>query len=174
MAAHIERLLASLQKKSDWRVREDNPAALAEEGPSRACQAVCAYVREAAAKLKATLDGRNLRLVQAELAQRLHRALWAHLRRFSVSAGLGGMRLLRDCSEYRDLVRRLQLAAAAPAVADSFEQLREAANLFVVPPGNLRPLLEEGALLSRLDAAERLALVRLRSDFQSSWIGRYV
>lgn len=171
VSAHVERLLAQ-QKKSDWRVREEDEAELAaEDAPSRACSAVCAFVTEVAGRAQVALDGRNVTAFLAEVASRLQRALWSHVRHFTVSAGLGGMRLMRDMAEYRDVARRMQVP---PAVDEGFAQLKEAANVFVVPPANLRPLLEESSLLARLSPAERLGLVRQRTDFKASWVGRYI
>lgn len=170
--AHIERLLSTLQRKSDWRVKEEDELNFAaEEAPSRACSAVCSFVMEVAARVQATLDGRNVSSFLGELASRMQRVIWTHVRLFQVSVGIGGMRLMRDMGEYRDLVKRLHIS---PAVEEGYAQLKEAANIFVVPPTNLRPLLEESSLLARLPASERLGLVRQRTDFKSNWIGRYV
>jgi hypothetical protein len=172
IVAHIERLLSSLQKKRDWRVKEEDEAVVAEDqSPSKACSAVCAFVAEVAAKANSTLDGRNVQSFLSEVATRLQRLLWTHIRHFTITAGLGGMRLLRDMAEYREAVRRLRLASS---VDDAFTQLKEAANLFVVPPANVRPLLEESSLLARLTPDERLALVKQRSDYKASWVGRFI
>ena len=120
--AHIERLLSTLQRKSDWRLKEEDEADMvAEDAPSRACSAVCAFLAEVAAKAQAALDGRNVQTFLAEVATRLQRCIWTHIRHFTISAGLGGMRLMRDMAEYRDAVRRLQVP---PLVEESFAQLK--------------------------------------------------
>jgi hypothetical protein len=172
ISAHVERLLSTHQRKSDWRVKEEDEADLVtEDSPSKACVVVRAFVLQVFGRAQAALDGRNVTAFMTELANRLQRALWAHIRQFTISAGVGGMRLMRDLAEYRELVRKLHVPAT---VEEGFAQLKEAANIFVVPPSNLRPLLEESSLLARLSAAERVGLVRQRTDFKSNWMGRYI
>lgn len=65
---------------------------------------VLSFLRNVHQKVKATLDGKNLVFFLEELGLRLHEVITAHVKKFTISKGLGGMRLMRDLTEYKDLV----------------------------------------------------------------------
>lgn len=75
----------------------------------------------------------------------------------------------RDLTDYHELSRMF----GSQAVTDQFESLKGVASLHLVSPENLSVLMREGAL-SRIPREDLLAFVRLRSDFKSQWVGKYV
>jgi len=79
------------------------------------------------------------------------------------------MRLLRDLTEYREFIQELGI----PSLDEQFAILRDLANIYLVPPENLRSLLEESTL-TKMDIEDLHTYVKLRSDFKSDWLNKYI
>jgi hypothetical protein len=93
----------------------------------------------------------------------------AHFKKFTVTPGVGGLRLLSDLTEYRDC-SKLFIGAE---VLEKFEVLKELSNVHFVAPENLQTLFVESKL-SKLDKISILEFVKTRSDFKPVWIGKYI
>jgi hypothetical protein len=91
-------------------------------------------------------------------------ALFAHLKHYSVSMGLGGTQLMLDLARYTDTIKRFRV----PVLDAQFTQLRSIANLHLVEEHNIRPLLKELLItVPRNDLAMYLAT---HEHYQSTWL----
>eukprot|EP00741_Cyanophora_paradoxa_P011211 tig00020554_g10831.t1 len=167
--AHVRSILQNEQRPRDFRPREEGEkggagpdAAFSNNEPTPACGRAVEVLAQQARLVSANLDGDNRASFLTELASRLQRLIIAHIKRFTFSTA-GGLQLLRDMTEYASWGRALRL----PAVDALLEPLPAAANLYLVPPEVLGPVVSEGPL-ARLPAAEVAALVRLRDDYKRS------
>ncbi len=79
----IEENLLSKQKRSDFKPKGDDLAALV--GPSPACQAVVAFLKTVTKNVLSTLDLENARLYLSELASQFHSILIEHVKKYSIS-----------------------------------------------------------------------------------------
>jgi hypothetical protein len=113
------------------------------------------------------LDGRNVRSFLGEVASRLLRLLVDQVKRLSVTAA-GGLRLMRDTSEYRDCVARF----GSPAATKQYELLTDIAKIFLVTPENIKALVGDSSL-GRLDPQELLEIVKSRADFKA-WSSKWI
>ncbi|GAQ82297.1 exocyst complex component sec10 [Klebsormidium nitens] len=156
--AEVERLLAAEQKPSDFRPTADG--ALPDHRPTAACVRVVQYLARIAEAVQGALEGLNKQSFLAKLGSRLHKALLAHIARFTFNPS-GGLRLKRDISEYADFVRTFK----AHSVDQRFELLGTLVNVFVVAPASL-PTLVDGSLRSMHREAERY--IQLRDDYKTA------
>lgn len=131
---HVRHLLAQEQRKTDFRPEEDAHVATA----TAACHKVVKFVRESAARLRDSLDGRNVEAALHELGLRFHRALVEHLLGFTFSSS-GAMVAIQDLDHYRRCAQDLRV----PLLTRLFDALHELCNLLVVAPDNLRHAMEQ-------------------------------
>ncbi|CAI7890242.1 unnamed protein product [Closterium sp. NIES-54] len=157
----VERLLAAEQKPTEFRPPEDGT--LPDHRPTTACIKVKAYLERIVDAAQTALEGPNRHAFLLELGVRLHKALLAHIQRFSFNPG-GGLRLKRDVSEYADSIR----AFKTPTVDELFESLSSLVNLFIVAPDSLRTLVDS----SHLSHKDALIYIQLRDDYKSARIAQ--
>jgi len=165
LVSSLDRILSE-QKKTDFKFKEEVDY---DNNPTKTCQAAVKMVRGYYEIIVSSLDGRNVSNLLEEIGINFQRMLLAHFKKFKVSKGIGGLRVMRDLAEYKDSVKIFHL----PAVNEAFEILCEISKIHLVAPENLKTIIEEG-VLSRLDKNELMAYIRLRSDFKSVWIGKFV
>ena len=87
----------------------------------------------------------------------------AHVKKQTITLGMGGMMLMRDLTGYRSFASQLE----SEAVNIKFSILRDVANIFIVPEENLQTLIEDSHL-AMMDKQELLSLIHLRNDNQTS------
>jgi len=133
----------------------------------QACQTCIKFIHNVYDTIIASLDGRNVEIFLEEFGLGVQKLLLNHFKKFKI--GKGGLKLMRDLAEYKDAMKLFQI----PAVEEASEILGEIAKLHLIAPENLKTVIEEGAL-SRMDRNEVLTFIRLRNDFKSTWIGKYV
>jgi len=95
------------------------------------------------------LDGTNFVLILEEFGKKVAHELLEHYKNFTVSEGMGGLKLLRDLTEFRDTAGKL---FNSETVLEKFELLKDLAHIHLVAPEN----------------------VKNRADFKSTWIGKYI
>ena len=161
MIGWLARLLELEQKKTDFRVDEDDPTALTVM-TTPACDAVCAALDDFMGTIKTCLDGDNLDDFLLEFGLRVHRLILEHMRKF-VFTTLGGLLLTRDLTKYQNAVLRFGVDRGLHA---KFEMLRELGNVFIVRPDNLKQVLTEGHL-KELDKSFVTQYLHQRVDYQS-------
>jgi hypothetical protein len=89
------------------------------------------------------------------------RSLISHIKKQPVSLGLGGMKLLRDMTEYSEFGAKLESKIAR----SKFELLKNIANIHIVPANQLSAYINDAsAPLSLADKNDLLSFVPLRSD----------
>lgn len=115
------------------------------------------------------LDGKNLERVLEEFGFRVCKSLMNHYKKFTIMQGVGVIQLLRDLTEYKECGALFN----SKLVQEKFEILRDLANIHMGAPENLQSFYSESHL-SKLDKQEILTYVRLRSDFNRTWIGKYI
>ena len=161
--AWIDENLLSKQRRSDFKPKGDDLAALA--GVSQACSCTCRFLREVAQSVNHILEKENARLYLTELGNGFHSLLLDHIRRYSVS-DMGALLLRNDLRAYKDAITE-SFGPAVSTIQPSFELLCELGNIFLVRPENLRSILQEG-LLAQLDTRFTAQFIAQRTDFKSA------
>jgi hypothetical protein len=86
-----------------------------------------------------------------------------------VSQGLGGLQFMEDLSAYREGAMIFQ----SQAILEKFDILKELSVIHYLSPENLE-IIFTNTKLAELEREEVIAFIRMRSDFKSSWIGKYI
>ncbi|KAK3538248.1 hypothetical protein QTP70_033069 [Hemibagrus guttatus] len=166
MIGQMKHILATEQKKTDFRPEDENNA-LSTLQYTTACSKVCVYVRKQVERVRRSMDGKNVDTVLAELGVRFHRLIHEHLQQFSYTS-MGGMLAICDVAEYRRCAKDFQV----PLVLQLFDTLHALCNLLVVVPDNLKQVCS-GEQLTNLDRNLLHAFVQLRADYRSARLGRH-
>jgi len=167
LVSSIEKILHS-QKKSDYKVKDDAAVPFS-NSVTPTCAEVVGFIKSTKVFLEKNLDGTNVNLLLQEFGNRTNGILLVHFKKFIVTSGVGGLKLLSDLTEYRDSAKLF----TSDQVLEKFEILKELANIHFVAPENLQTLLTESKL-SKMDKSNVLEFVKTRADFKPNWIGKYV
>jgi len=165
--ATLERQLSSEQGRNDFRLSEDDIIAI--NRPTAACINAVSYIAAQSKVVQANLDGKNVNIFLEELGLRLQTLLLEHFKRFTVSQGMGGMKLKRDVQEYQQCA--LSFSPFGPVI-EAFEVLNDLASIHLVEAGQLRHLMEESAL-ANLKRSQVMDYIKLRSDFKTAWVQQF-
>jgi len=157
---NVNSILAAEQKKTDYRVKEDQ--VMDGHEYTVACKKTIEYLSKHHNTVKSTLDGGNAKNYLTQLGIALYEALLAHVKRQQISLGLGGMMLLRDLTQYKEFAKQF----GSPIVTEKFAILRDVANIHIVPSENIQTLIEDSHL-ANMDREELNLIIQLRSDMQS-------
>ncbi len=149
MAGQADALLSARQNRRDFKP----PADVLVGAPTQACAAVCEFLIAQHAVVMACLDGGNAQLFLHSLGSLFYDALFAHLKKYSVSLGLGGTQLMMDMSRYVEIIKRF----GSPSLDSHFAALRQLVNIHLVDRATIRSLLRE--LVSAAAAASAAAAV---------------
>jgi hypothetical protein len=160
--SYTARLLA-LQKKTDFKPRDEDLALVTESLQTPTCATVYAFLSKVFNLASQTLDGSNLSNFLSELAFGLRAQIFDHLRKFSVSL-TGGLIVSKDVTRYTELVRLWPLSGTAFEKSGGMEALVEVAHLFVIGPEALRERLKGGGGRSREELSELRRFVERRED----------
>ncbi|KAJ8541785.1 hypothetical protein K7X08_002601 [Anisodus acutangulus] len=155
--AEVDRLLSTEQKATDYRSPDDG--IIPDHRPTSACACAVAYLSRVLESAFTGLEGLNKQAFLTELGNRLHKGLLNHWQKFTFNPS-GGLRLKRDITEYGEFVRSF----IAPQVDEKFEQLGIIANVFIVAPESLGPLIE-GTPSIKKDAQR---FIQLRDDYKNA------
>uniref|UniRef100_A0A3P9KED6 Exocyst complex component 5 n=1 Tax=Oryzias latipes TaxID=8090 RepID=A0A3P9KED6_ORYLA len=164
MVGQMKHILATEQKKTDFRPEDENNVMIQY---TTACSKVCAYVSRQVEHVRKSMDGKNVDTVLTELGVRFHRLIHEHLQQFSYSS-MGGMLAICDVAEYRRCAKNFRV----PLVLQLFDTLHALCNLLVVAPDNLKQVCS-GEHLTNLDRNLLHAFVQLRVDYRSARLGRH-
>ncbi|KAK7904716.1 hypothetical protein WMY93_017323 [Mugilogobius chulae] len=164
MVGQMKHILATEQKKTDFRPEDENNVMIQY---TTACSKVCAYVRRQVEHVRKSMDGKNVDTVLTELGIRFHRLIHEHLQQYSYSS-MGGMLAICDVAEYRRCAKDFRV----PLVLQLFDTLHALCNLLVVAPDNLKQVCS-GEQLTNLDRNLLHAFVQLRVDYRQSRLGRH-
>ncbi|KAL6077936.1 hypothetical protein QOT17_001979 [Balamuthia mandrillaris] len=190
MSNDLSKLLSSKQKKPDFRLSDDAFEAI-DKVTAGCAQAVAAIAADVSV-IQSNLDGANcqsfleeyglevFRYIRSSPSLRpLHivfiiffpskRVLMAHLKKYPVSKGLGGVKLQRDLQEYKKCIEE---EIKNSNLNDKFAMLMEVAHIHQVSPEQLSELLSSSAL-AKMDRADLLDFVKCRSDYRSSWLSQF-
>ena len=161
----IAKLLATTQKKTDFRPRDEDLASAIESTPT--CMGISTFLTKLARLASMTLDGANLSNFLGEIAIALRSLLLEHLRKFVVSL-TGGLVVSSDVTKYSELVRGWPLKETQFEKEGGMEVLVEVANLFVIGPEALRERLRMGGVEGgRGEVGELRRYVERREDVGS-------
>uniref|UniRef100_A0A3B4TAE7 Exocyst complex component 5 n=1 Tax=Seriola dumerili TaxID=41447 RepID=A0A3B4TAE7_SERDU len=164
MVGQMKHILATEQKKTDFRPEDENNVMIQY---TTACSKVCAYVSRQVEHVRKSMDGKNVDTVLTELGVRFHRLIHEHLQQYSYSS-MGGMLAICDVAEYRRCAKDFRV----PLVLQLFDTLHALCNLLVVAPDNLKQVCS-GEQLTNLDRNLLHAFVQLRVDYRSARLGRH-
>jgi len=171
--AHIQQVLANEQRKHDYKSRDEDPLhphlAPLDNNPTPACKRCVDIIHGHYRNISLNLDGDNMASFLTDLGHRLYALLIAHMKKYTYSS-VGGLQLMRDLTEYQQAVKQFGVAS----VDEAFETLREVANVYLVSPDNLVPLIRESHGLSKMHHMEILVLCRLRSDYKQNKISKLI
>lgn len=165
MVQQVEALLSSKQKRNDFRLSEGDGFATR---PTEACRAVCEFLNTQLLAITSCLDGGNADVFLRLLGTLIYESLFAHMKRVSVSMGMGGAQLMLDLSHYVDTVKRFKLSV----VGTRFEILRSLAKLHMVEEGNLRTLVKE--LLVTVPRDTLIQYLPTHENFKNTWLDEYL
>ena len=76
---------------------------------------------------------------------------------------------MTDLRRYRDLMTVIRM----PAVDEMFELLHAIEKIYMVDAKELPSIVEESEL-NKMDQSELKSFISKRSDFEKSWIGKYI
>uniref|UniRef100_A0A8C5AL07 Exocyst complex component 5 n=1 Tax=Gadus morhua TaxID=8049 RepID=A0A8C5AL07_GADMO len=164
MVGQMKHILATEQKKTDFRPEDENNVMIQY---TTACSKVCAYVSRQVDRVRKSMDGKNVDTVLMELGVRFHRLIHEHLQQYGYSS-MGGMLAICDVAEYRRCAKDFRV----PLVLQLFDTLHALCNLLVVAPDNLKQVCS-GEQLTNLDRNLLHAFVQLRLDYRPSRLGRH-
>uniref|UniRef100_A0A3P8XT03 Exocyst complex component 5 n=1 Tax=Esox lucius TaxID=8010 RepID=A0A3P8XT03_ESOLU len=164
MVGQMKHILATEQKKTDFRPEDENNVMIQY---TAACSKVCAYVSRQVERVRKSMDGKNVDTVLTELGVRFHRLIHEHLQQYSYSS-MGGMLAICDVAEYRKSAKDFRV----PLVLQLFDTLHALCNLLVVAPDNLKQVCS-GEQLTNLDRNLLHAFVQLRVDYRQARLGRH-
>uniref|UniRef100_A0A8C8BXK0 Exocyst complex component 5 n=1 Tax=Oncorhynchus tshawytscha TaxID=74940 RepID=A0A8C8BXK0_ONCTS len=192
MVGQMKHILATEQKKTDFRPEDENnvmiqcTAVRRELHPAStlclickchftrpvtpnqtACSKVCVYVSRQVERVRKSMDGKNVDTVLTELGVRFHHLIHEHLQQYSYSS-MGGMLAICDVAEYRKSAKDFRV----PLVLQLFDTLHALCNLLVVAPDNLKQVCF-GEQLTNLDRNLLHAFVQLRVDYRQARLGRH-
>uniref|UniRef100_A0A6Q2ZR46 Exocyst complex component 5 n=1 Tax=Esox lucius TaxID=8010 RepID=A0A6Q2ZR46_ESOLU len=195
MVGQMKHILATEQKKTDFRPEDENNVMIQYTAvrsalglvsffdrarnkiflqkfsrprcAPQACSKVCAYVSRQVERVRKSMDGKNVDTVLTELGVRFHRLIHEHLQQYSYSS-MGGMLAICDVAEYRKSAKDFRV----PLVLQLFDTLHALCNLLVVAPDNLKQVCS-GEQLTNLDRNLLHAFVQLRVDYRQARLGRH-
>lgn len=162
---HTRHILETEQKKSDYRPREYNH--VLDNSPTAACASCCKFLDEQIRHVSTCLYGRNRDMFFRELGMGFHHNLTMLLKQYTVTES-GGIRLMRDLSDYQRCMRRLNVAE----VDELFDLLREVANLFLVAPQNLPNVLSELMQKKSMSRDEVNSYIKMRADYRNNKLNK--
>eukprot|EP00873_Tetraselmis_striata_P030006 jgi/Tetstr1/450270/TSEL_037306.t1 len=141
----LDTLLRAEQKRSEFLPPETD---MMMETPTPACLITVAMLKAALRAAHDTLSGANLQAFKAEMAQRAHSVLLAHLMRFTFSQ-TGALRLKHD--------------------GDALEgELKAMVSILIISPASLLGVVDGSLRMSHKDA---LRFIQLREDFKTARVG---
>uniref|UniRef100_A0ABM0MH06 Exocyst complex component 5-like n=1 Tax=Saccoglossus kowalevskii TaxID=10224 RepID=A0ABM0MH06_SACKO len=161
---YVKHILASEQKKTDFRPETENLGQMALYTP--ACSKVVQFVNVQAMNIIKPLDGKNVSTVLTEFGVRFHRTIYEHLQQFTYNSE-GVMLAICDINEYRKCMKNLQ----NPLVSSLFDALHALCNLLVVQPENLKQVCT-GEQLAGIDRSVMMSFIQLRADFKTARIAQ--
>jgi len=157
-------LLSSNQKKHDFKLKDS--AAWNPEHPTEACSATLNFLHSQLTQWNRCLDGENRTLFIEQVCLRFYHVLLKHFSQYPVSMGLGGMKLLRDITEYKEFIDTLGFEK----ITTKFNTLRSLANIFVVSSDDLGELLRQDPYLNKLPRSLLVSYLQQHVDFKKSWL----
>jgi len=162
----IEKIFAKDQKKTDFRPKDEE---FSSEYATKACQNVTSFVKTQREIIINSLDGKNVEVFIREFGMRLLGVILKHVKKFTITQGLGGLALMRDLTEYQNCITIFN----DEYLTQQYDVLKSLYKLHLVGPAQIRDLIQESSL-STLKKDELEEFVRQRSDYSSQWVGKYI
>eukprot|EP00095_Tigriopus_kingsejongensis_P004470 maker-scaffold168_size293125-snap-gene-1.75 protein:Tk04470 transcript:maker-scaffold168_size293125-snap-gene-1.75-mRNA-1 annotation:"exocyst complex component 5" len=151
----VKTILQQEQKKSDFNPLS-NDVELATTSP--ACMRAVKFINHQVAKIRETLDGKNIEAILQELGTRLHRVIYEHLTQFQFNSS-GAMVVICDVQDYRKCASHFKVGV----VNALFDTLHAMCNLLILPLENLGDAIQ-GDQLATLDKTVIEGWIQLRAD----------
>ena len=168
LLGEIDNMLATKQRRRNWMPKPNEMDSIDFQHASDACLSVCAFIRSQYSQLTDALDGRNLQAFLIEFATRVLASLLQHIKKYQVDQGIGAFCLMRDMSEYQECIASFKI----DRLNADFEILKAIAKLHMVGPAQLADVISDSAL-SKWPKTELDAFLKMRSDYDRSWLGKY-
>lgn len=168
LSAEIDNTLSTRQRHRNFKPKPNEMDSIDFQHASDACLSVCAFIKSQLSLLTDALDGRNLQSFLVEFANRILASLLKHIKKYEIDQGIGAFCLMRDVSEYQECVASFKI----DKVNSDFDILKAIAKLHMVKPEQLSDVISDSGL-SKWAKTELEQFIRMRSDFDRAWIGKY-
>lgn len=168
LMAEIDNMLSTKQKRRNWMPKPNEMDSIDFQHASEACLSVCAFIRNQYSQLTDALDGRNLQAFLIEFATRILASLLKHIKKYQVDQGIGAFCLMRDMSEYQECIGSFKIER----LNVEYDILKAIAKLHMVGPEQLSDVVSDSAL-SKLTKTELESFIKMRSDYDRTWLGKH-
>jgi hypothetical protein len=168
LLGEIDNMLMAKQRRRNWKPKPNEVDQIDFQHASDACLSVCAFIKSQHSLLSDALDGRNLQAFLIELGTRVLASLLKHIKKFEVDQGIGAFCLMRDMSEYQECIASFKIER----LNTDFEILKSIAKLHMVGPEQLGDVISDSPL-SKWPKSELELFIKMRSDYDRTWLGKY-
>ena len=168
LTSEIDNMLTTRQRRRNFKPKPTEIDSIDFQHASDACLSVCAFIKSQLSLLSDALDGRNLQAFLIEFANRILASLLKHIGKYEIDQGIGAFCLMRDVSEYQECVASFKI----DKVNTDFDILKALAKLHMVGPAQLSDVISDSGL-SKWPKTTLEQFIRMRSDFDKTWIGKY-
>jgi len=168
LVSEIDNMLTTRQRHRNFKPKPNEMDTIDFQHASDACLSVCAFIKSQLSLLTDALDGRNLQAFLIEFANRILASLLKHVKKYEIDQGIGAFCLMRDMSEYQECVASFKI----DKVNTEFDILKAIAKLHMVRPEQLSDVISDSGL-SKWPKTELELFIKMRSDFDRAWIGKY-
>lgn len=163
--AHIKRLLKRNQSSSDFYPSKGNMSFQA----TQACVQVCKYVKDQHNLVSRCLDGGNVEIFLHEFGFRMLQLILKHIKKWTIETQFGVLVLISDLTAYQEAISSFGIER----LNMEYDVLKSIGKLYMVAPEQFKELIADTQLRT-MDPKEVEDLIRRRSDFTSSWIGKFL
>jgi len=168
LLAEIENMLMTKQRRRNWKPKPNEADQIDFQHASDACLSVCAFIKTQYSLLSDALDGRNLQAFLIEMGTRILAALLKHVKKYEVDQGIGAFCLMRDMSEYQECIATFKIEK----LDTDYDILKAIAKIHMVGPEQLGDVISDSALC-KWTKHELEQFIKMRSDYDRSWPGKY-
>ncbi|CAM9358850.1 unnamed protein product [Chrysoparadoxa australica] len=158
VVVYTERQLGQRRTKGDYCPKEDQAQQVE---TTRTVKTICNMLSEQHRVATECLPSMDLRTTWSYVGLRVHELFVSHLKHSRVNV-LGAFVLTNDVNTLQSVLGSF----GCPKTNAAMEQLREAINLFLVPPENLPGLMETGRL-AQMNRDELRHFITGRADYHS-------
>jgi hypothetical protein len=168
LISELDNILLTRQRRRDWKPKPTEMDSIDFQHASDACLSVCSFIKSQHSLISDALDGRNLQAFLIEFATRILTSLLNHIKKFVVDQGIGAFCLMRDMSEYQECIGTFKIER----LNSDFDVLKAIAKMHIVKPDQIGDVITDSAL-SKWQKPEIESFIKMRSDYDRTWVGKF-